>query len=889
LNPNKEQEKLIESTQGTYLVDAGAGTGKTFSMTERYSRIVEDTDPENVFLGTFTRNAADEMSSRITSKVDYKASKIYNAPISTFHSHCQRILERHGFNTPKIIGIDEELENIQPLESKIREQQYFREFYENFRANNPEFQEFYILLDDASGLLNLLKSLASKGIIPREDEWFLNSRSYLEGDFEEYQNLFRKLNRPREGNSGKRQSILRQRLYSYNYKEFNEDAPDYSEIAGDKSCKKIRRDFCRKSFKENREKLFKFVHELYYGYLKHCLENNYLNFGFIMALAYVTLYSSEEVREEESFEYIMIDEFQDTNEIQLKIAMLLAEKPNICVVGDWKQSIYSFQYADINNIRKFQSRMNNIISELNSDEKRVNFEKIDVNEIQLEKNYRSDQKILQASEQAFTLKGNRYEQVSKPDITSLQSQTSKERSEVKKYLCEDEIENILAEVQELVDEGYDYSDIAVLSRTRSFGLEMMDKASEKNIPVAYEGGVELFNSEEGKILLAWLRALNDSRKGWAVILERTGYSLTQAEKILEEREEIPENLREFRDRLDKLDLEALIREVFNFYGFENVRTEKIIEILTEAYSESFMTRSDLIDFISENIEQNEIYEVDLSRNRDSVKVQTIHQAKGLEYPVVFISDVNYGVFPSKNRDSAPVIFDEIGGLRQRKVFDSDKGFVFDNWRYHILSKVIGGKYDEERRLMYVAMTRAEEKLLVTAEEDRESRFFEDLNLEMERLEGRPEEKEDQEKDKEPLEVEKPETDRSRFVSTSESAGLDEKELENTEKGDKLHEFAENYIENGKEPETEEEERIAEFIEGLEGEISSEVEFSLPEKGKVYTGRVDIIAETDSKVEIFDIKNSEELQESYEEQLEIYRKAFNQLYAEKEVKASLFKI
>jgi superfamily I DNA/RNA helicase len=533
--------------------------------------------------------------------------------------------------------------------------------------------------------------------------------------------------------------------------------------------------------------------------------------------------------------------------------------------------------------------MNNIISELNSDEKRVNFEKIDVNEIQLEKNYRSDQKILQASEQAFTLKGNRYEQVSKPDITSLQSQSSKERSEVKKYLCEDEIENILAEVQELVDEGYDYSDIAVLSRTRSFGLEMMDKASEKNIPVAYEGGVELFNSEEGKILLAWLRALNDSRKGWAVILERTGYSLTQAEKILEEREEIPENLREFRDRLDKLDLEALIREVFNFYGFENVRTEKIIEILTEAYSESFMTRSDLIDFISENIEQNEIYEVDLSRNRDSVKVQTIHQAKGLEYPVVFISDVNYGVFPSKNRDSAPVIFDEIGGLRQRKVFDSDKGFVFDNWRYHILSKVIGGKYDEERRLMYVAMTRAEEKLLVTAEEDRESRFFEDLNLEMERLEGRPEEKEDQEKDKEPLEVEKPETERSRLVSTSESAGLDEKKLENTEKGDEIHEFAEDYIENGKEPETEEEERIAEFIKGLEGEIRSEVEFSLPEKGKVYTGRVDIIAETDSRVEIFDIKNSEELQESYEEQLEIYRKAFNQLYAEKEVKASLFKI
>ena len=98
MNPNKQQEQLIENTDGVYLVDAGAGTGKTFSITRRYMNILEDQEPEDIFLATFTRNAAEEMSDRIASETDYKASEIYNAPISTFHSHCQKILERHGFN-----------------------------------------------------------------------------------------------------------------------------------------------------------------------------------------------------------------------------------------------------------------------------------------------------------------------------------------------------------------------------------------------------------------------------------------------------------------------------------------------------------------------------------------------------------------------------------------------------------------------------------------------------------------------------------------------------------------------------------------------------------------------------------------------------------------------
>ena len=898
MNPNKEQKKLIENTEGSFLVDAGAGTGKTFTVTERYVEILEKAEPENIFLATFTRNAAEEMSERIAEKSSYKTSKIYNAPISTFHGYCQGLLERHGFNTPKKLGIDSEIENIETLESQIRERHYFNSFYENFRSERPEYLEFYYLIDDSSDLLNLLKSLASRGVIPQKDEWFLNSEEYLDGDFETYREIFRELNRPKEGKNGNRnQSTLRQRIYSIKYKELPEKAPEYSDIAGDYGCKQVRKDFLEKAFDEDREKLKEFIREIYFEYLEYSLNNSYLNFGFMMALAFVTLYSSEDARKQESFDYLMIDEFQDTNEIQLKISLLLAEKPNICVVGDWKQSIYSFQYADIDNIRKFEKRMNENISELNTGNRRVNFDSLQVQKIGLKKNYRSTQKILDAAEQSFELRGNSYESVEKPDLVSLESEASHEEIEVKKLMCEQEGENILHKIQEVVENStfeereIDYSDIAVISRTRSFGLELQDLADEYGVPAAYEGGIELFNTSEAKIVLAWLRALRDSRKGWVVILERAGYSLTQVEKIFDEDkdEQIPGNLTGFKDELEELeDLESQLRTILDRYGLENPITEKIIDVLTDVYRSSFMTRSELVQFIEDNIEENEIYEVDTSRRRNCVKIQTIHGAKGLEYPVVFVADVNKGRFPSRNGNYRPIMFDEVIGLRQRKIFDLENSYVFDNWRTEILSRCVGSQYDEERRLMYVAMTRAEKYLFISAENERESRFYEDLELEEERISGEPEEQDEINEQQDILEISRPEETRRRLVSTSEKADLDEALTENTGYGEKIHDFMQSYIENGKRPETDEERKIVEKIDSIPGAIKSEVEFKYPKDDRVYTGRVDLVAETDEKLTIIDLKTSDKFENAQREQLELYREAFEQI-TDKEVDAKLLQL
>ncbi len=732
LEPNKQQEKLIESTGGTYLVDAGAGTGKTFTITRRYVNILKEKNPEDIFLATFTRNAADEMKERIAQESGRDETEIFDAPISTFHAHCQKILERHGHEAPQLLGIDQHLNSdLRLMESRVRERQHFQDFIDDFREIN-EYDKFFRIVRDDSTLLDLVKSLAAKGIIPRKDGWFGKSEEYLDGDFKEFKELFKRKNRPQEKNGGKRQSELRKRLYSYKWKNFTPDAPEMEKIRGTYGTKQVRRDFCEKAFHEYREELKEFVQTLYREYFEYCLTHNYLNFSFLMILAYILLYENKSVRDRESFDYIMIDEFQDTNEIQFKLALLLSSRENLCVVGDWKQSIYSFQYAAVENIQQFEERLRRYSKELQG---RTVFPPKDVEEIRLKKNYRSKQEILDTAEKALELPAYDEETVEEKQVTTLESQVGEE-AEIKKIESGKEGEKILRKIQDL---NHDYGDIAVLTRTRKFGLELQEKASRYGIPAAYEGGLELFTMNPALLLLAWLRILQNesSRKGWTVVLEEAGYKIYEAEEILE-KEKYPEDMMKFREVIAQMDsIEAVAEKVFQRYGFSSGVAEKIIEVLGSTFASSYLNLGQLIEFIEENIEESEIYEVDMGR-KNSVKIQTIHAAKGLEYPVVFVSDVNKSRFPNTSSFSPSIIYRDPIGLRQKKIFrNQDYAYNFDNWRVEILDKCLSGDYDEERRLMYVAMTRAEEKLFITAGE-KPSTFFTEFEIEKEEIEGEPE-------------------------------------------------------------------------------------------------------------------------------------------------------
>ncbi len=894
INPNPQQQKLIDNTEGLYLVNAGAGTGKTFTITHRYIEILEEAEPEDIFLATFTRNAADEMAERIVSESDYQASDIWDAPISTFHSHCQKILERNGFSAPQELGIEDSIEDIDVLESQIRERQEFDRFMNRFIENNPEYSSFYRISRTYDSFLHLIKSLASKGIIPEKEGWYRDTEEFLDGDKEEFLELFEEANRPRQSSNGQKQSDLRNRLYSWKYKNFPDDAPEEEEVRGGYGTKSVRKDFGEKAFEEDREELKVFVHDLYFEYVRYCLSRNYLNFSFLMMFAYVLLRENNYVRKRESFDYMMIDEFQDTNPLQFKLALLLADRPNIAAVGDWKQSIYSFQYASVENIQEFRQRLKEFKRELNQDRERVSFSVDDVEEIKLTRNYRSSQDILDYAEQSLSLPANKYEEVDEEDVEGLESMVENQESSIEKFVAEEEVEAVLTKILEVVDsDNYlygeeerklDFEDIAVLTRTRGFGLELQEKAREYGIPVAYEGGVELFKTNPAILLLAWLRILNNehSRKGWAVVLERAGYRLEEAEKILEEEEEeysYPEDMLEFRERLEGLDsVSAVAETVFRRYGYSNAFTDKITEVLSDVFTSSYMNLGELIQFMEENIEESEIYEVDSSENRNTVKIQTIHAAKGLEYPAVFISDVNQGKFPSKNSDSKAVTYKDPVGLRQRKIYrNGGLAFEYDNWRTEILMKCLSGDYDEERRLMYVAMTRAEQHLFLTAERERESTFFKGLSGDPELLEADLREVEVDTEDLELFEVEAPDVDRGELRSVHSELDLVEGDREN---GKQVHEFAERYV-NGEDVEasTSEEEEVKEFIDSLEGELEAERPVKISKDGATYEGVVDLLVKQDDRVLIVDYKTGSHPgnMEQYERQLELYREGLEDVF------------
>ncbi|MFB6208037.1 MAG: UvrD-helicase domain-containing protein [Candidatus Nanohaloarchaea archaeon] len=902
--PNEKQGELIENTDGIYVVDAGAGTGKTFAISRRYAKIIESgVEPGDILLATFTNNAAEQMKERIMQLTDMKASKLYDAPISTFHAFSKRILKEHGFDAPGILGIEDSIpESLNVMESKIREQQEFQMFIDQFVEEHPEYSDYYRILDDYTELLNLVKNLASKGVIPEKDGWFQDTEKYLDGDFEEFKRMFKKANRPRETENGRKQSELRDRLYSMKWKNFTDDAPDLEDIRGDRGTKQVRRDFARKAFNEDREELKQFVHDLYYSYMEYSLSRNYLNFNLLMVFAYVLLFEDDSLRRELEFEYVMIDEFQDTNEIQFKLALLLAGEPNLCVVGDWKQSIYSFQYASVENIQFFRNRLEKYAEELGR--KRVGFdvENRAVEQINLVKNYRSTQEILDLAESSLTLPATERDH---PDpsiekkITSLES-TRDTGSMIEKYSCRDEVENVLAKIQDVVDnpdytvgeEKSSYGDIAVLTRTRSFGIELQKKAADYGIPVAYEGGVELFKTRPAILLLAWLRVINsDADRGWAVVLEEAGYTLDEAEHILETGD-YPDNMLEFREKLaERENIGAVSREVFTRYGINNGFTDKIIEVLENTFRGSYMNLGGLIQFVEDNIDAGEIYEVDNSQREDVVKIQTIHAAKGLEYPIVFLADVNQNRFPSTTSGSTSIEYEDPIGLRTRKIYDdSSYAYSYDNWRSEILFRCLSGEYDEERRLLYVAITRAEDHLIVTGEAGRESSFFEHLDIEARPLESEPDEIVDQTGGERRFEAGP--VSGKRPVKRSVHSIMEGEFDADMERGRSVHAFAESLV-RGEDvkPEIEDEENLAAFLETLEGEMLPEKTLLLPLNSSrkiVFEGRPDLIVKRSDSIDVIDFKTDRERRdEEYRLQLSFYYHALEQLYPDREIRSILF--
>ncbi|MDY6770328.1 MAG: ATP-dependent DNA helicase, partial [Candidatus Nanohaloarchaea archaeon] len=903
MTPNEQQDELIRALDGTYLVDAGAGTGKTFTITRRYAHILDATDaaPDDILLTTFTENAAENMKERIIDHCSYDLAALRDAPIATFHGHCHDLLDRHGTEAPSLLGLDEAIPpSIDIIDEDYLEQQEFERFYRRFRQENDRYDDLYRIVDDPSDLLELVRELASKGIVPTTDGWYRETGQHLDGDSDAFQELFDAMNEPKDGANGPTNSELKNRLSSYDDKLYPPEAPDKAELRANDNT--VPEHFADEAFHDDREELKRFVHDVYLGYMRHALRNGFLTFQFLQLFAYVLLVEDDGLREQEGFRYVMLDEFQDTNEIQFKLALLLAQDGNLAAVGDWKQSIFGFQYASVDNILRFEQRLERYADELNSDRQRVP-EPGDVEKLSLTRNYRSGQAILDLAEHALTLEATYTEDLDTDtildDITSLDADED-EPGAVEAFTAEDEQEAVLARIQRLVEDGdYGYGDVAVLARNRAFGRELAELAREYGVPAAFEGGVELFRTDPGKLLLAWCRILGwgDPRRGWAVVLDEVGgYSIEQVRAWLD-REKYPSDMRQFREELDELDsLAAVAEHVFARYGLDNGFTAAIVDVLHRLEQDG-QDPGTVVRFIEDCIEQGTTFDVDGSQDGAAVTVQTIHKAKGLEYPVVFVADINQRRLPSTRSGSKPIQFREPAGLRQRVEWrDEPEPYVYTNWRTELVNKVLAGGYDEERRLLYVAMTRAEDRLFLSAEEGSASRFFDGLPLEAEQLDVEPEQV-DVRDDGLP-ELEPATADRHAPLTLPVHALVDDDAMEATggkgpEFGTQVHAYAEAVVDgDAGEPGNEDERNVRAFVEALGGGLRTEVPVMLPleaDRKLTLSGTIDLLVEQEETVTIVDFKTdrSRANRDEYRKQLSAYIHAVREVFPEKEVEAVLF--
>ncbi len=436
-----------------------------------------------------------------------------------------------------------------------------------------------------------------------------------------------------------------------------------------------------KYFQDDLEKI---AYEVYLEYNLKLKKNNSVDFDDLLRLPVLLFQEHPDILEmyQNRYRYILIDEYQDTNAVQYKLVKLLASKrKNLFVVGDPDQSIYQFRGANYKNI--------------------LNFEKDypDTKVVSLEDNYRSTKMILDAANSVIR---NNHERKEK-NLCSHHGEGIK----IKYMRTLDEKEegrSIIKEVNSLLEQGYSKKDIAVFYRTNAQSRAIEEQFLKANIPYKVVGSYYFYSRKEIKDLICYLklilnpnddislrRVINTPKRGIGTIrvekLEtasnfhgvsmfeeiQTGKELDFKNLILELREDAKSmSLTDFVD--DVLEKSGMKRELESSESLENeLRLDNLMEFKSITATFEEQTGSvDLGDFLDDISLIADISEH--QTNEDVVTLMTLHSAKGLEFPIVFLTGMEEGIFPHQNS------FEEEDGL------------------------------EEERRLCYVGITRAKERL-----------------------------------------------------------------------------------------------------------------------------------------------------------------------------------
>ncbi len=637
-NLNREQKEAVQTTAGPLLILAGAGSGKTKVLTSRIAYLIQNgVRPRNILAVTFTNKAAKEMKERLGNILG--ESTVKYMWVGTFHGICGRILR----------------ENIDRY---------------SFQSGKKLDKNFTIYDDNDTSAV--IKQAVKK------------------------LNLDDKIYQPK----------LVKSIIS-NAKNKMQDAYTFATFARDFKSQKIASIF-----------------EEYENTLNN---NNAIDFDDMLMLTVKLLEQNPEVRHEyyDRFRHILVDEYQDTNLAQYKLVNMLytnaqAEIPperSLCVVGDVDQSIYSWRGADYTIIMNFQKDFKN------------------TKLIKLEQNYRSTANILNV---ANAIIENNTERVDKVLYSN------KGEGELIDYFEaqdeSDEANFIASKIKQ--DSGGNYNQYAILYRTNSQSRALEEACMAAGIPYRIYGGLKFYDRKEIKDIIAYLKLIynpDDSQSFRRIVnvpkrsigdttvkrlqefADKEDISLFAAAQRIQEDNEIPPRTRskitdfvnlitKFKEAVKNYNLREFVTLVIEKSGYlaelqlqNTPESEADIENLQEFVNvaEEFVPEDDnniLGEFLTQISLVSDIDNMDNIAN--NVTLMTLHAAKGLEFPVVFLAGMDEGVFPHQRTFNVP------------------------------------SEMEEERRLMYVGVTRAEEKLYLTSAKRRQmwgefkyynpSRFIEEI-------------------------------------------------------------------------------------------------------------------------------------------------------------------
>lgn len=474
------------------------------------------------------------------------------------------------------------------------------------------------------------------------------------------------------------------------------------------------------------------IASVYEEYEKQMRANNALDFDDLLVKAVQLFQTQADVLDyyQERFRYIMVDEYQDTNTVQFELVRLLSAKyRNLCVVGDDDQSIYKFRGANIRNI--------------------LDFEQVfpDAKVIKLEQNYRSTSNILNAANAVIRHNHGR------KDKTLWTDNGEGDKINVRQFdTAFDEAEYIVGDIRERVESGKAaYNDHAILYRTNAQSRMFEEKFVTANIPYKIVGGINFYARREIKDLLAYLKTIDNGRDDLAVRriinVPKRGIGLTSINRVQEyasgreigfyealravdlipnigrgasKLESFVALIEHFKTDAKELTISELMQEILEETGYieslkeegseeAESRIENIDELISKitAYEETCEDRDEpatLNGFLEEVALVADIDSLDESN--DYVVLMTLHSAKGLEFPHVYLAGMEDGIFPS----------------------------------YMTITADDPEEVEEERRLCYVGITRAEEELTLTCarrrmirgetQYNKMSRFLKEIPMEL---------------------------------------------------------------------------------------------------------------------------------------------------------------